>query len=266
MPIVFVLLCASLLCAQTTTIGDYKFTQSPTRDGLMQQLVVMKKDKHMWDVSDYVVRVLDADSLGLPNDLTGDHVRDVVIETYSGGAHCCYAQYVLSLGYNFEVLDTIEHAGTWADRDDDGLWDVTAGDLTLDYWKLPHSDSPLPTVVLEASREGFVPAPELMHKPEPTAHELLALIHDVQSANEWRDYNAQSESEFMSASHAVLHRTLVEMIYTGNAEIGLEIVAALWPPVIKGRQEYILDLREELAKSPYNGALAELNKGTVFGE
>jgi len=264
--LIAVLLFAACALAQSTTIGDYKFIVTPSRDGLMQDLVVMKQDKHVWDMSDYMVRVLNADSLGLPNDLTGDRVRDAVVETYSGGAHCCYALYVLSLGFNFEVLDTIEHAGRWSDRDDDGLWEVTAGDLTLDYWKLPHSDSPLPTVVLEASRKGFVPVPELMRMPEPSALDVIALINAMRTANEWRDYDSQSEHEFLSASHTLLHGRLVEMIYTGNAGIGIEMVKALWPPMIRGQQEYLLDLRNELAKSPYWDAIKELNKGTVFGE
>lgn len=266
--VLFLMLCATVSFAQdiqTQKIGGYTFTISPAPDGMMKDLVVMKQDKSVWEVSDYMVRLLNDDSLGMPDDLTGDKISDVVVETYSGGAHCCYAQFVLSLGTTLEVLDTIDHAGKWSDRDHDGLWEVTANDLILDYWKLPHSDSPLPIVVLEASRDGFVPAPEMMRTPEPSASDVLAMLKESRDANAWRDYGPQTEREFMSASQAVLHRHLVDLIYTGHAKLGLELLEIGWPKVVQGREQYMMDLRETLHKSPYWSAIAELNQGTMFG-
>lgn len=268
-----VLLCcligAHVLAAEPVevrTIGDYTFTIAPAADGVMTELTVTKREKSVWSISDYIVRVLDQDSLKMPKDLTGDKIQDVIVETYSGGAHCCLAHYVLSLGFNFEVIDTIDHPGAWGDRDGDRQWDVTAGDLTLDYWKLPHSESPIPAVVLEASRTGFKAAPELMRAPEPNASEVLRMLRETRDGKAWKDYGPHIDQEFMPASMAVIHRYFVELIYTGNAKLGLELLDTGWPPFILGKEQYLADLHAQLRKSPYWDALAELNRGTMFGE
>lgn len=266
MRVIIVLLLSTSLFAQTWRLGDYAFTVSRASDGVSQQLVVMKGDKVAWDIVDYMVRVLDADSLGMPKDLTGDKLPDAVVETFSGGAHCCFTQYVLSLGHNFEVIGTIDHPGKWSDRDDDGLWEISAGDLTLDYWKLPHSDSPIPAVVLEASRTGFRAAPELMRTPEPLASDVLAMLRESRDGQAWKDYDLLPEGEFLPSSHAALHRHLAELIYTGHAKLGLELLDTGWPPFIRGKEKYLADLRAALRASPYWNALAELNRGTMFGE
>lgn len=266
MRVMLLALVTTTLFAQTVRRGDYVFTVSPASDGVSQQLVVMKGDKVVWDIVDYRVRVLDADSLGMPRDLTGDKLPDAVVETFSGGAHCCVTQYVLSLGYNFEESGVIDHPGKWTDRDDDGLWEISAGDLTFDYWKLPHSDSPLPAVVLEASRTGFHAVPELMRTREPGASDVLAMLRESRDGQAWKDYDVLPEGEFMPPSQAALHRHLVELIYTGHAKLGLELLDTGWPPFIHGKEKYLADLRSQLQKSPYWSALAELNRGTMFGE
>jgi len=245
------------------TISEYVFTIRTTNYGMTHDLLVTRRDKPVWSLSEYFVKLLDRDSLGLPRDLNDDQIPDVIIETFSGGAHCCFVQYVVSLGNRFEVLDTIDHAGLWSDRDGDRLWEVTASDLTLDYWKLPHSDSPIPFVILEATDSGFVPNVELMRKPAPTATEVLAVLRDARS-RDWRDYNKLSETMFMSPAQAVLHRHLVELIYSGNAKTGLEVLETGWPLFILGREQYTLDLLEKLRTSPYWEVLAEMNAGTVF--
>ncbi|MCB9357580.1 MAG: hypothetical protein H6505_03315 [Calditrichaeota bacterium] len=266
MRLMLVLMLSASLFAQTKQIGGYSFTITSSPDGMMQDLTVMKQDKSVWSLRDAKVELLDADALGMPRDLTGDKIPDVVIETYSGGAHCCFAQYVLSLGHNFEVLDTIDHPGKWADRDDDGLWEVEAADLVFDYWKLPHSDSPIPTVILEAGREGFQAQPDLMRTEEPTAREVMRILRDSRGASEWFDYGPRVDKEFMPASLAVLHREVVQLIYDGHAGLAMELLDTGWPPFIGGRGDYIEDLLGVLRGSPYRVAIAELNKGTLFGE
>ncbi len=246
-------------------IGDYTFTIQVSNYGMTHELIVHRRDKVVWTLSDFFLKVLNSDSLGLPRDLTGDYVQDVVIETYSGGAHCCFAQYVVTLGTKFEIIDTIANPGQWSDLDQDGLWEVTAGDLTFDYWKLPHSDSPIPLVVLEASPKGFVPSAELTKTPAPSAMEILAMLKEAREGRAYRDYDTMGESDFLPASQAILHRNFIDLVYTGHADIAMEYLDLGWPLVIHGREQYVLDVLEVMRKSPYWNLIAAINPGTMFG-
>lgn len=267
--LIVLLLCACSVFAAdetvTTDINGYKFVIASSNYGMTHTLTVLRRDKSVWTLEDYMIKLADSDSLGLPKDLTGDRIPDVIIQTFSGGAHCCFADFVLSLGTTFEVIDTLNSAGQWGDRDHDGLADVLVADLTLDYWKLPHSDSPMPTIVMEASANGFAPALDLTRKPEPTASEMLEAVRAIRDAGAWKFYDLLPEDEFLPASQAELHRRVVQLIYTGNAKIGLELIDATWPPVITGKDKYLLDLLEVLRQSRYWPAIAEMNPGTLFG-
>ena len=267
--IVLLLLASSVFADDETisrVIGNYKFVITSSNYGMTHTLNVFRRDKAVWTLEDFMVKLVDSDSLGLPKDLTGDKVQDVIVQTYSGGAHCCFADYVLSLGTTFEVFDTLNHAGKWGDRDHDGLADVLVADLTLDYWKLPHSDSPMPVIVMEASAKGFAPAIDLTRKPEPSASEMLEAVRAIREAGAWRDYDVLPEDAFLPASHAELHRRLVELIYTGNAKIGMELVETAWPPIIHGKDQYILDLLATLRLSRYWPAISEMNQVTLFSD
>ena len=246
-----------------TRIGDYTFSVAPVQDGMAHELTVFKHDKVLWTLSDFLVTVLDSDSLGIARDLTGDRVPDAIVETYSGGAHCCFAQYIVALGTKFEVLDTVYHGGRWSDSDGDGLWEVTVNDLTFDYWKLPHSDSPLPEVIQEATRKGFVPNAELMQARTPTASEVLAMLRASRDGKLWKDYTTLAEDEFLPGAMAELHRDFVTLLYQGQGALALELLDTGWPLFIPGRAEYVADVLALVRKSPYAEVLGELNAGVV---
>ncbi len=121
-------------------------------------------------------------------------------------------------------------------------------------------------VILEATREGFAPNVELMRADAPTASEVLTMLRESRDAGAWRDYTRLGSDEFLPASQAVMHRYLADMIYNGNAALGLEMLETGWPPFIPGREEYVRDLQDVLKKSPYWNVIAELNPGTIFGQ
>jgi cephalosporin hydroxylase len=115
--LIVLLLCACSVFAAdetvTTDINGYKFVIASSNYGMTHTLTVLRRDKSVWTLEDYMIKLADSDSLGLPKDLTGDRIPDVIIQTFSGGAHCCFADFVLSLGTTFEVIDTLNSAGQW---------------------------------------------------------------------------------------------------------------------------------------------------------
>ncbi len=116
-------------------------------------------------------------------DITGDGVQDVVISSYSGGAHCCSSTHIYSLGNEFQLLDTIEskHSdGRFEDLDKDEIPEFIANDWTFAYWHTNFSDSPAPEIILKFKNGKYQLAMDLMKKPVPSIAEEKRIIDQVQ--------------------------------------------------------------------------------------
>ncbi len=95
-------------------------------------------------------------------DLTGEGNPDVVIETYSGGAHCCFGTYLFDLGSQPEMLldaQTGNCGGQFQDLNGDGVYEFTTCDDSFAYTYCPYVASPKVMVVLALDKEkGYIPA------------------------------------------------------------------------------------------------------------
>src|SRR5258708_3566762 len=85
------------------------------------------------------------------SDVNGDGIPDVVLEAYSGGAHCCWTYYVISLGSKPGLIAKFEN-----NRDAAFFWDdgdrrieILTRDGNFDYFDgLCHGCTPFPLVYL----------------------------------------------------------------------------------------------------------------------
>lgn len=96
------------------------------------------------------------------SDVTGEGNPDVVVQTYTGGAHCCFSTVVHDLGSTItKVLETPQsNCGTSFQQLD---WDTALEALTCDdvlaYVYCCYAGSPVVRVVLDyVPGEGYVPA------------------------------------------------------------------------------------------------------------
>ncbi len=95
-------------------------------------------------------------------DITGDGYPDLVLETYSGGAHCCFSSIVYELGPSLDmVLQTREGncGGDFEDLDGDGVLEFITCDDTFAYVYCSFAGSPLVKVILAYQPgQGYLPA------------------------------------------------------------------------------------------------------------
>ena len=99
----------------------------------------------------------------------GTKVKQLVIEQYSGGAHCCWSYWILKLGPDLDVIYEsqeypVGYGLTPLDLDQDGVFEFTQALLTFDYFdRLPHALSPLPAVVFkyEEKNSRYLPANQI---------------------------------------------------------------------------------------------------------
>ncbi|MCF6278635.1 MAG: VCBS repeat-containing protein [Anaerolineales bacterium] len=96
-------------------------------------------------------------------DLNGDGYPDAVIETYSGGAHCCFGTQVYSLGERPLLLfkkPESNAGGQFQDINGDGIYEFVTYDDVLAYQYCAYAESPFTKVIMiyDAAQQSYLPA------------------------------------------------------------------------------------------------------------
>jgi hypothetical protein len=95
------------------------------------------------------------------SDVTGEGNPDVIIETFTGGAHCCFSTIVYDLGPTLnQVLKTRESncGGGFEDLDGDAIPEFITCDDLFAYVYCPYASSPMVQAVLQYDpAQGYVP-------------------------------------------------------------------------------------------------------------
>jgi hypothetical protein len=182
---------------------------------------------------------------GVGEDVTGAGYLDLIIQDYSGGAHCCFTYYVLELGPSgVRPLATIDagHGAAFEDLDDDGLPEFVGRDWTFAYWNESFAGSPAPRVVMKWKNGRYVLAADLMRKPAPSAAELAQDAARVRTSV--NDYARDMPP-------STLWRQMLDLIYTGHESLAWEFFDSAWPEDLPGKDKFLADFKRELARSPY---------------
>ncbi|MGD8403200.1 MAG: VCBS repeat-containing protein [Anaerolineales bacterium] len=136
------------------------------------------------------------------NDLTGsdlnaDGYPDLVVETYSGGAHCCFGTQVFSLRPSGAALilqkPESNAGGTFEDLDADGIFEFITYDDSLAYQYCPYAAGVAVKVIMayDHGQDRYIPASPRFSKQyaeEITANELRALAAPSE-LGEWEGTN-----------------------------------------------------------------------------
>jgi hypothetical protein len=97
-------------------------------------------------------------------DITGDSLREVVVSTWSGGAHCCYSTSIYSISGQVRPVLTIETGhcgpGELMDLDGNGTLELITCDDRWAYAHCSFAESPFPRVVFayDGARGNYHPA------------------------------------------------------------------------------------------------------------
>ena len=201
-------------------------------------------------------------------DLNGDGVWDVIVGSYSGGAHCCYEFHVYSLGIT--AKDTGELPGddtqcVLADLLGDGKYEAVGVDWIFSYWNAASAFSPAEVVILNPGKNGYTLAPDLMRTSAPSASAFQALVNECQ-----KEIPDDLPKDKPFGITPTIWKNMLPLIYSGHSDLAWKLLDKVWPAGMRGNFEdkkvpmtkdaFRKAFLEQLSASAYWAGLKELNK------
>lgn len=236
------------LTARTPDTGNYEDRLTFSRGG---KAVLEFVDAHVGLNALDTWRDAGAPPFG--ENLTGGSAPQVVVQTFSGGAHCCFALSLVTLGetVSARALPFDGNYGARFEKGADGVWRLIGGENVFAYWRASFAGSPAPTVVYRLEGETLALDEAAMRKPAPPLAKLLA------DRDTW-DWSAAQAHGFLP--YPLLNRTY-DLIYTGHLDAARAFLAAAWKPDLPGGAEVAQDLFGcQLRRSEHWPAIATLNR------
>lgn len=154
--------------------------------------------------------------------LLGGDSKQLIIEQYSGGAHCCYSHWVYDFSTDARLVYDNEKYGTGnllfpVDLDGDGVFELEQSVMAFDYFHLSHASSVFPVAIFAYDKKAGE------YRPANRKFSAYALRGIEKDIKEFETLKAQSgtRDEGYSESYfsAVLQVTL-KYIYAGQQEKG----------------------------------------------
>ncbi len=182
-------------------------------------------------------------------DKTGDGVPDVMIDYFSGGAHCCFSTYFVNLGPTAEVVEVIntDNASLAATSvNPKGGLRFSTNENAFAYWNIFYAGSPMPEVVLEFDNGKLRPNFALMKRPAPAMAKLKAKA----KAASRKISNAPYTEVGMDFEEAFWDEML-HLIYSGHEDLAWKYFDMVWPVKKPGKEKFKIDFEEALAESYY---------------
>jgi hypothetical protein len=250
--------CAATNRQEAATIGQYRFQTYQSNDGSC--LEALREGKVIFR------RTLDTPNgyaLGQPanpdsaaaaiangTDVTGSGHAEMIVTSWTGGAHCCAAHLIFQLEPQFRLLAEIDDENdSWAhfEKLDDGYYYLTH-EQVFAYWNTDFADSPMPRVILRfagnTAKPGFHLALDKMRQNPPDAAEWKNLVAASQAT-------ASDQSSSFGDPGPHLWGNMLQLIYSGQANLAWKLLDEAWRKDQQSKVGFIGDFCSQLKTSPY---------------
>jgi hypothetical protein len=178
-------------------------------------------------------------------DLSGRGHPDMIVTSWSGGAHCCITRYVLELEPKLrviaEVYDGDSDLGHF-ERRPDGGYEYLTGDI-WSYWPGSFAGSVSHAVKLRWQGDALRLDVAGMRAPPPTPQQWNEALRAVDAA-----VNSGGLADRLSEP---LWDKVLDLIYTGHSELAWKFVREVNPAALQGNNPSLADFCEEMTKSRY---------------
>ncbi len=215
---------ASYELRDEVTVGAYgiRFWHDTTDPMGFNDVILIEK------AGRFSIRIEQASAIHLltGSDLTGDDTPEAIIETYSGGAHCCFGTQIYSLGETAKLLmkkPESNAGGHFDDLNNDGILEFVTADDLFAYQYCSYADSPFVKVILQYDplKAEYIPASPLFS--DEYAENILRNT-EIAETSQPGDYG-----EWDNSSKCSVLPLLLDYIYMGDLETAQSELARFYP-------------------------------------
>lgn len=166
-----------------------------------------------WQISlrntDWETTVAGADD----SDITGDGTADIIIEEYSGGAHCCYTVRVFEAMPDGSMRQSMEmetlHGHRFEDVNADGILELVTADFAYAYAFTSFASLDYPELIYAYRGGEYVLAPDLMQRT-PLSRAALDTLCAEHASADWIEQPRQAFDALLSK--------MMELLYSGRSD------------------------------------------------
>jgi hypothetical protein len=171
-------------------------------------------------------------------DVNGDGIPDLVLEGYSGGAHCCWTYYVVSLGRHPGLLAKFENERDAGFRlnSSTGRMEIKTMDGNFDYFDdFCHACSPFPDVYLRLDGTKLVDiSRDYLREYDKQIEKLKREIPAKDLAVFLQAENKEEKVGWENVSSKVISIVLAYLCSGREAE-ARDALKKMWPPFDQDR-------------------------------
>lgn len=201
-------------------------------------------------VADHLVEV---SALHLP--LAGAAAPQLLIMSYSGGAHCCFSYHIVSLGKSFvaDVIDSADSPISLVGIGDGDTPDITYFDMGFAYWNTDFASSPAGQVRLTWDKDRYHLI-DPKQQPAPSAGVLAAWQAEMTAAikaipSPYVSVADQNNGKEGVQLDPVIWSHLLDLIYAGYPQMAVDLFNQAWPAEIKGKDVFWQDFVRQMQHS-----------------
>jgi hypothetical protein len=243
------------------TIGGYelRFSRAATPEDPEQRLTISRNQHEVLHFQEIAV-VIDH-WFEAPKDqpfpppgtnVTGGNTPQIIVQTFTMGAHCCLKVYVVDLAETVTVHE-VPIGGNYFSyfrRAGDGPWEAVGYDNVFAYWRGSFAASPAPQVIFRFAGGRFSLAAERMKKAAPRDDDLASEAMAIRAS--------ETDNRDESGAPYELWYRAIDLIYSGNMTAAKRFFDLAWADRA-GKDAAWTNLQCQLRKSDYWPALAAMN-------
>jgi hypothetical protein len=170
-------------------------------------------------------------------DVNGAGAPDVVFDAFTGGEHCCYVDWIVSLKKKPQVIREIRNQVplVFRRRSDGGI-EIRTGEGSFDLFLLPHSESVIPELVLRLQGDQLVDVSSEYKEEYDQQIEKARKQLSPADLQKFREslYSQKMFVDQLPQVKAVL-TIVLNYLYSGREQQAWQALDEMWPPSDKDR-------------------------------